>query len=105
MGALHHPQIARGELLEAVDALTYIRSAALGAAGVRGADGRPAGVRRLETLAPEHTDALRATVAGPGRDDCLRALLATIDLYRGLREDVTVRHNRAAEDRRPRLHA
>ena len=91
-------KIARGELLEAVDAVTYVRSAALAPLASAGRTERPAGVRRLETLAPEHADAFRATVAGSGRDDCLRALLATIELYRRLREDVTVRHNTAAED-------
>ena len=90
-------KIARGELLEAVDAMTMIRSSALAPLASAGRTEKPAGVRRLETLAPEHVDALRATVPGPGRDDCVRALFATIDLYRRLRTGPPARHNTAAE--------
>lgn len=79
-------KIGRGELFEAVDALTMIRSAALAPLVTGGKVAKPAGVRRIEQISPAHVTALEQTVAVPSHDDCLRALRATVELYRQLRE-------------------
>lgn len=89
-------KIERGELLEAVDALTAIRGMALAPLIVGDRTDKPSGVRRIESLAPEHADALAATVARPDADDCARALRSTIGLYRVVRDD-TVRRREGAE--------
>jgi predicted nucleotidyltransferase len=53
-------KIARGELFEAIDALGMIRAAAIAPLAGIGRTTRPAGVRRLETIAPELVPALSA---------------------------------------------
>ena len=92
-------KIARGELFEAVEALAAIRSAAIAPLATLGRTSKPARVRRLETLAPELVPELRATVAIADRDDCLRALNASAELYRKVRDSsgVTVERRTAAE--------
>jgi predicted nucleotidyltransferase len=93
-------KIGRGELFEAIDALGMIRAAAIAPLAGIGRTSRPAGVRRLETLAPELVPSLRETVATADRADCLRALKASVDVYRTVRETsgVQVIRRTAAED-------
>lgn len=79
-------KIGRGELFEAIDGLGMLRSAAIAPLATLGRTARPAGVRRLETLAPELVPELRQTVATADRDDCLRALKVSVELYRTVRE-------------------
>jgi hypothetical protein len=79
-------KIGRGELLETCDALAILRARVLGPLALRVAGARPAGVRRVEALAPRFAGALRATVATCDAADCVRALRATIALYRELRD-------------------
>src|SRR6185369_14653149 len=57
-------KIGRGELFEALDFLSFLRGTVLGPLGLRLARGRPAGVRKIETAAPEFAEKLRGTVAG-----------------------------------------
>ncbi len=57
-------KIARGELFEALGALSAVRSAAIAPLAVRGRTPKPSGVRRqLETLAPELVPEFSETVA------------------------------------------
>ena len=91
-------KIARGELFEAIEALDMIRGAAIAPLAGTGRTMRPAGVRRLETLAPELVPALRETVATADREDCLRALKASIEVYRTVRERSQVVRRTAAEE-------
>ncbi|WP_329006029.1 aminoglycoside 6-adenylyltransferase [Kribbella sp. NBC_00709] len=93
-------KIARGELFEAMESLGAMRSISIAPLAGIGRTTRPAGVRRLETLAPELLPALRETVAMPDRADCLRALKATVDVYRTVRErsGVPVVRRTAAEE-------
>ena len=79
-------KIARGELFEALDALGLIRAAAIAPLAVHGRTPKPSGVRRLEMLAPELVPELSDTVATVNRDDCLRALKASVELYRKVRD-------------------
>ncbi|RZT28256.1 streptomycin adenylyltransferase [Kribbella sp. VKM Ac-2569] len=93
-------KIARGELFEAIDGLVMLRAAAIAPLAGIGRTTRPAGVRRLETLAPELVPALRETVATADPADCLRALKASVDVYRTVREGsgVQVVRRTAAEE-------
>lgn len=80
-------KIARGELLEAVGFLAYLRSTVLGPLALERAGATPAGVRRLESAAPVWADAVRETVSSCDAGSCWRALRASIRLYRALRSE------------------
>jgi len=90
-------KIARGELFEAADGLSVLRSAAIAPLAVRGRTPKPSGVRRIETLVPELVPELRQTVATADRDDCLRALKVSVDLYRKVRDSSGVEVERRTE--------
>ena len=77
-------KIARGELFEAIDFLSFLRGAVLGPMALARAGARPSGVRKIETTAPGFAYELRRTVASYDAADCLRALRACVDLYRSL---------------------
>jgi hypothetical protein len=88
-------KIGRGELFEAVDGLGMIRSAALVPSIVASRTDRPAGVRRIEQLAPEVVPRLARAVALADRADCVRALRAAIELYVEVRDSGVVRREAA----------
>ena len=92
-------KIGRGELLEAVDALAFIRGLALGPLALAAADARPMGVRRLERAAADLAPAFAGTVAPYDPAGCVAALEAAIALYRRLRDAAGAtalrRHERA----------
>lgn len=90
-------KVGRGELFEAVDGLGMIRSSALVPSIVASRTDRPAGVRRVEQLAPELVPALARTVALADRADCLRALRAAVELYVEVRDRGVVRREDAAK--------
>lgn len=77
-------KIARGELFEALDCLSFLRATVLGPLALARAGARPTGVRKLETTAPAFAVELQPTVASYDAIDCLRALRACVDLYRSL---------------------
>ena len=77
-------KIARGELFEAIDFLSFVRGTVLGPLALARAGARPTGVRKIETVAPEFAVELRQTIASHDAADCLRALRACVDLYRSL---------------------
>jgi len=78
-------KIGRGELFDALHSLDYLRCVVLGPLGLQQAGARPSGVRRIETAAPELARRMQATVARYDAADCLRALRASVDVYRWLR--------------------
>jgi hypothetical protein len=78
-------KIARGELFEAIDFLSFLRTTVLGPLALARAGARPSGVRKIETIAPDFAVALQRTIATHDAADCLRALRACVDLYRSLR--------------------
>jgi len=90
-------KIGRGELFEALDFLSFVRGTVLGPLGLIRAGSRPAGVRRIETVAPAFAEQLKATVAGHDSADCFRALRACADLYRSLRSDSEIETGDRAE--------
>jgi len=77
-------KIARGELFEAIDFLSFLRGTVLGPLALARAGARPSGVRKIETIAPAFAVELRRTVATYDAADCLRALRACVELYRSL---------------------
>jgi len=81
-------KIARGEIFEAIDFLSSLRNIVLGPMILRRGGKRPQGVRKIEMLAPELGEQLKRTVATYDAAECLRALRASVDIYRTLRDPV-----------------
>ncbi|SHH09346.1 HD domain-containing protein [Massilia sp. CF038] len=80
-------KIARGELLEAVDFLAFLRMSVLGPLALALYQAPPYGVRRIETALPPALAArLAATVCSYEVRDCLRAFNEALKLYLELRE-------------------
>jgi hypothetical protein len=80
-------KIARGELFEAIDFLSFLRGTVLGPLALARAGAQPSGVRKIETLAPDFAQELRRTVASHDAADCLRALRVCVELYHSLTPD------------------
>jgi hypothetical protein len=78
-------KVGRGELFEAADFLSFLRSNVFGPLGKRRLGLRPVGVRRLETDAPQLAADLRGTIAAPERGSILAAINVCVQLYRRLR--------------------
>jgi hypothetical protein len=81
-------KIARGELWEALDFLAFLRARVLGPLALQRLGARPSGLRRLERRAPAVAADLRRTLAEHDRRSCLRALEATVEIYRLLRDSL-----------------
>src|SRR5690606_8324117 len=77
--------IGRGEIFEAIDALAFLRKRVLGPLALLERGELPAGVRRIEKLAPEYANSMRRTSPGYSALSCAEALQASADLYRQLR--------------------
>ena len=77
-------KIARGELFEALDCLSFLRGTVLGPLALARAGARPTGVRKIEAMAPDFAIELQRTVASHDAADCLRALRASVEIYRSL---------------------
>jgi hypothetical protein len=78
-------KIARGEIFEAIDSLSFLRATVLGPLALARAGARPSGVRKIERQAPDVAQALAGTIALPDRAACLAALRSAVELYRSLR--------------------
>ncbi|MEJ2085748.1 MAG: aminoglycoside 6-adenylyltransferase [Acidobacteriota bacterium] len=78
-------KLERGEIFEAHDFLSFLRSAALGPLGLTRAGARANGVRKIESVAPAFATRLGETVARYDAVDCLRALRCCVDIYRSIR--------------------
>jgi len=81
-------KIGRGELFEAIESLSFLRVNVLGPLALYQAGCRPAGVRKIETAVPKFAKELCRTIAKYEAADCLRALRASVELYRSLRSRV-----------------
>jgi predicted nucleotidyltransferase len=79
-------KIGRGELFDTLDSLGFLRGRVLGPLILEEAGAQPTAVRRIEREAPARAGELEATLARLDTSECLRALRATIALYRSLRE-------------------
>lgn len=78
-------KVARGELFEALDFLSFLRSRVLAPLGARAQGRRARGVRFLERDLPDLTLALRATLAGHDAREIHAAMNECVALYRKLR--------------------
>jgi predicted nucleotidyltransferase len=81
-------KINRGELFEAIDGLAFVRAKVLGSLALLQAGARPSGMRRVEQRVPERVSALRSTLSRHDRTSCRDALVATVELYTELREQL-----------------
>jgi len=90
-------KIARGELFEAIDFLSFLRGAVLGPLALARAGARPSGVRKIEIAAPAFAVELERTIASHNAADCLRALRAAVELYRSLTRGETVERTRVED--------
>lgn len=84
-------KIRRGELLEARAILNFIIEKVLGPLALIDAGHKPAGVRRLEFLAPDRAAALAKLYVGLDKVSLKAALLEAMDIYVSLRKDVEFR--------------
>lgn len=91
-------KIGRGELFEAIDFIGYLRAQVLGPLLLARSGHRPSGVRRIEQLVPHASALLERTLCDHDRASCGQALLASIDLYRELRDGRGVIQRRSAEE-------
>ncbi len=93
-------KIGRGELFDCLNMLSFMRQTVLGPLIAQQRGHRPSGVRRLETIAPDLTPALEATLGTHDRAGCLSAVRATVELYLRVRGDgVPARAKAEAEAR------
>ena len=82
-------RLGRGELFELLDFLGFLRQVVFGPLALAQHGQLPRGVRRLETLAPRHLEAMKKTVASYDRDSCISATRAAITLYREFRSEIS----------------
>lgn len=78
-------KIGRGELFEAADGLAFLRARVLGPLALLEKGARPAGVRRIETHAPEVASEMEATLSKHDARAYAEALEHAVGIYRGLR--------------------
>lgn len=94
-------KVGRGELLEAIGFLAYLRAEVLGPLSLMVSGERPTGVRKLEFAAPNLARQMQATVATHNAPECAAALRAAADMYRELRARLVskelMRNTRAEE--------
>lgn len=90
-------KLRRGELFETLAMLAYLREQVLGPliARARGRDQR--GLRRIDLVEDDWSQALRATLAGAERIELAAALAAAAQLYRQLRATAAAPQNVDAE--------
>ncbi|GAA4344718.1 nucleotidyltransferase domain-containing protein [Flaviaesturariibacter amylovorans] len=83
-------KIGRGEYLEALDFLGYLRMMVFGPLLHLRRGNLPRGVRKVEQLLPpDDLDALKATIASHDRAALVDAVLVAIRLYRTLRNELS----------------
>jgi predicted nucleotidyltransferase len=83
-------KIGRGELLETLDGLAFLRRQVLGPLALHVQGARPSGVRKMETHAQPYLEDLLLTAAPCDRLACIGALRAAVSLYHRLRTRLAV---------------
>lgn len=76
----------RGELFACLEQLAFLRRTVLGPLIAQHRGHQPDGVRRIELIAPDLAPAMAETIGNNSAIGYVRALRATVDLYRQLRE-------------------
>jgi len=92
-------KIARGELLETLDMLAFLRAQVLGPLVALRHGHAPRGVRRVEEYARAELPALLRTAAAPAPEACVEALRSALELYVELRDADTERRPLLRRDR------
>lgn len=88
-------RVARGELFDAIEFLSFLRVNVLGPLSLQQAGRKPMGTRRVETALPEFTRELVGTLAGHDKQSCFAAIEQCAELYRRLRTGSVTRHEDA----------
>lgn len=88
-------KIARGELFEAIEFLSFLRMTVLAPLALLRAGNKPTGVRRIEVRAPDFANALRRTVATHDAAACFDAIDQCVALYRSVRGNAIDRQSAA----------
>ncbi len=81
-------KIGRGELFEAIGAVTFLRENVIGPLALMKKGKLPRGVRKIETDAPEYAALLKETAAGYDTESCIKAINIILRLYEELRESL-----------------
>lgn len=84
-------KIGRGEIFEAIEAISFIRQRAVGPLLLMKNGKLPRGVRKIEFDAPKELPILKNTIPAYDAQSCVEALSALIELY------IAVREHHAAE--------
>jgi predicted nucleotidyltransferase len=79
-------KIGRGELFEVLDMLASLRGMVFGPLIAQSRGQRPTGVRRIEQYAADLVPALERTLGAHDPHSCVRAVEASVELYRQLRD-------------------
>jgi hypothetical protein len=88
-------RVARGELFDAIEFLSFLRVNVLGPLSLQQAGRKPMGTRRVETALPAFTSELVGTLSGHDAQGCFAAIERCAELYRRMRSDNVKRHERA----------
>lgn len=81
-------KIGRGELLEAIDHLSFLRSTVLGPLSLLETGEPPNGVRKVEFLAPARAEELKQTIPEYSVDSCFLCTERAIEMYKSLRTGI-----------------
>ena len=81
-------RMGRREIFELVGFLGFLREQVLGPIALHAAGFPPFGVRKIEQYIPEFVPRLEKTVPAYDLASCYAALLATIEIYKELRDDL-----------------
>jgi len=90
-------RVARGELFDAIEFLSFLRVNVLGPLGLQQAGRKPMGTRRVETHAPELAESLKGTLVPHDAEACFAAFERCAQLYRELRNADVIRRSAAEE--------
>ena len=86
-------KIGRGELFEAIESLSFLRSYVFGPLILLKNNTRPQGVRKIEKYAGDYSERLKLTIALHNLKSCMESLKAAITLYEDLREELIKNDN------------
>lgn len=81
-------KIGRGELLEAINHLSFLRATVLGPLSLLEAGEQPNGLRKIEFLSPARTDELKQTIPEYNAISCFLCTERSIEMYKSLRTGI-----------------
>jgi len=90
-------RVARGELFDAIEFLSFLRVNVLGPLSLQKAGRKPMGTRRVESALPAFTQELIGTLSNHDKTSCFAAIVKCAELYRQLRSENVTRHTKAEQ--------